>query len=138
MSEDFVNLGEVAEKDGFGFFELIGFDVIFEATIGIVYFASDGFRANVFGGEVRMLGDVFVEGVVDEVGAGFGVFDFFEFFHSLVVIEAFFFHFGDRFVFGTADLSANDLVRVFENGFDEGEDVEGVFGIFGVELRDGV
>ena len=138
LGEDFVDFGEVAQEDGFRFFELVGFDVIFEATISLVDFAGDGFGTDVFGVEVGVVGGVVVEGLIDEVGAGFGVLDFLEFFHALVVVEAVFFHLGDGFVLGAADLGAEDLAGVFEDGFDEGEDVEGVIGVFGIELGDGV
>ena len=117
---------------------MVGFDVVFEATIGFVDFAGDGFGANVFTAEIRVFGGVVVKGLIDKVSAGFGVFDFFEFFHALVVAEAVFLHFGYRFVLGPTDLGAEDLAGVFEDGLDEGEDVKGELGVFGVELGDGV
>ena len=138
LGEDFIDLGKVAQEDGFRFFELVVFDVIFEATISLVDFAGDGFGTDVFGVEVGVVGGVVVEGLIDEVGAGFGVLDFLEFLHALVVVETVFFHLGDGFVLGAADLGAEDLAGVLEDGFDEGEDVEGVIGVFGIELGDGV
>ena len=117
---------------------MVVFDVIFEATIGLVDFAGDGFGADVLGVEVRMVGGVVVEGLINEVGTGFGVFDFFEFLHTLIIVEAVFFHFGDGFVFSPAHLGAENLAGVFEDGFDEGKNVEGVLGVVGIEFWDGV
>lgn len=128
----------MAEEDGFAAFEAVGFDVVFEGLPVLEHFAGDGFGPDVGVLEPWAGGDEGVVGVVDEFLAGFGPFDFLEFGHAVLEFDAFVFELGDEFAFQLVDLFAEDGIGVFEDGFDEGEDVEGVVGCVAIELGDGV
>lgn len=75
LGEDFVNLAEVAEEDGFGALEFVGFDVVFEGLIILYHLPRDGLGLDVFAAEVGVAEFEDVKSGVDEFGAGLGVFD---------------------------------------------------------------
>ena len=75
LGEDFVNLAEVAEQDGFGALDLVGFHVILEGLVVLDHLAGDGLGFDVFAAEVRVAELEFVVGGVDEIRAGLGMLD---------------------------------------------------------------
>ena len=75
LGEDFVNLAEVAEEDGFGAFEFVGFHIVLEGLIVLDHLAGDGLGFDVFAAEIGVAEFELVEGGVDEFGSRFGVFD---------------------------------------------------------------
>ena len=79
----------------------------------------------------------FVVSGVDEFRTGLGMLDLFEEGDAVIEFHAFVLEAGHEFGFQKIDLLAEDDVGVFQNGLDEGDDVEGVVFGFYVELRDG-
>ena len=138
LGEDFVNLAEVAEEDGFGALEFVGFNVVFEGLVVFNHLAGDRLGFDVFAAEIGVAEFEGVEGGVDEFGAGFGVFELVEQGDAVVELHALVLEAGHELRFQQIDLLAEDDVGVFQNGFDERDDVEGVvFGLI-VELGDGI
>ncbi len=106
LGEDFVNLAEVAEEDGFGAFELIGFNVVFKGLVILDHLAGDGLGFDVFAAEIGMAEFEGVEGGVDELGTGLGMFDFFEHFDAVVIFHALVLEPGHKLGFQEIDLFA--------------------------------
>ncbi|MEY4245689.1 MAG: hypothetical protein RLZZ245_3274, partial [Verrucomicrobiota bacterium] len=68
LGEDFVNLAEVTEEDGFGALEFVGFDVVFEGLVVFYHLSRDCLGLDVFAAEIGMAEFEGVEGGVDEFG----------------------------------------------------------------------
>ena len=84
-----------------------------------------------------MPGGKSVEGGIDELAVGLGIFQLLQFFHALVVFDALHLHLGHFAVFDLVELLAQDDVRIFQNGFDQREQHERVIGRLRVHERDG-
>ena len=138
LGEDFVDFAEVAEEHGLGAFELVGFDVVFKRLVVLDHLAGDRLGADVFAAEVGVTELEGVEGVVNEIGTGFGVFDFFETGDAVVVFDTFVFQARHELGLDEIDLFAQHHLGVFEDRLDQRDEVEGV--VFGlrVELGNGV
>ncbi len=138
LGEDFVDAAEVAEEDALGAMEVVVVDVVGKAAEVLEHFAGDGFGADVFLADPGVGGGEVVEGVVDEVAIGFGVFEFFQFGDALLVRDALCLHGVHGLGFDFVELAAEDDVGVFEDGLAEGEDVCGVGGAGGIDEGEGV
>ena len=138
LGEDFINFAKVAKEHGFGAFELVGFDVVFERLVVLDHLAGDRFGADVFAAEVGVAEFEGVEGVVNKVGAGLGVFDFIEQGDAVVEFHALVLEARHQLGLEEVDLLAQHHLGVFEDGFDQRDEVEGVVFGRGVELGDGV
>jgi hypothetical protein len=88
LGQDFVGAGEVPEEETFGALQFVIADVIGEGTERLEHFAGDGFGVDVFLADPGMAVGEGVEGGIDELGVGFGMFEFFEFLHAFLVFDA--------------------------------------------------
>ena len=66
------------------------------------------------------------EALVQKLEVWLGVLDFVELNHALLVLDASSLQFGYFLAFQLVDLSAQDDIRIFDDGFDEAEHVERV------------
>lgn len=138
LGEDFVDAGEVAEEQSFRALEFVDLDVIGEGPVVLEHFPHDGFGADVFLSDPRVAVGEGVEAGVDELAQGFGVLEFLEFLHPVQVIHALLFELGEFLRLHAIELTSEDGFRILEDGFHDGEEVEGVEGVVGVELGEGL
>lgn len=138
MGEDLEDCGEVAEENAFDAVEVVVFDVVSEAAEVFEHFAGDAFGADVFGADPWVEIGEGVEGAVDEIAAGFGVFEVFESGETFFEGDPVGFHLLHGLGFGFGELAAEDDVRVFGDGFAECEDVCGESGGIRVEEGEGI
>jgi len=138
LGEDLEDGGEVSEENAFDAVEVVVFDVVSEAAEVFEHFAGDAFGADVFRADPWVEIGERVESAVDEIAAGFGVFEVFESGETLFEGDPVGFHLLHGLGFGLGELAAEDDVRVFGDGFAEREDVGGESGGVGVEEGEGI
>jgi len=79
-----------------------------------------------------------VESGIDKIAVGLGVFQFFELFHALLIIETGHLHLRHLPALDFVELLAQDDLRVLEDGFDECQQHQGVVRRLGVEQGQGL
>ena len=128
-----MDAGEVAQEETLGAVEFVIPDVIGERPERFEHFACDGFGADVFLSDPGMAVGEGVEGGVDEFAFGLGVFELIELIHAILVFDALGLHFGDALALEFVQLPTEDDVGIFEDGLDEGDEIERVIRGVGIE-----
>ncbi len=109
--------------------------VVGEGAKTLPHLPGDGFRTDVLLADPRMPPGEGPEGLVDEIALGLGVLELLQFLHALLVLEPFQLHARHRLGLELVQLFPQDDVGVLEDGFDEGDDVEGIVGRLRVQER---
>ena len=137
LHQHLMDAGEMPQKHALGALQPVIFDVIRERTELFEHFARDRFQSDVFLPDPGMLVGESVERRINEFAIGFRMFELLQLIDALLILHAFHFHLGHLLRLQLVQLFAQHDVGVFENGFDERDQIQRVIGRCRVEQWNG-